>query len=89
MTLVYLEVYVERGCAICRRSERLAEGVRERFPDVSVRVVDVAVEQGEHGQLVTATPTFVLNGSVLSLGNPSRAELEAAISRLLGGRNDR
>jgi hypothetical protein len=76
---------VARGCFTCNRSRALAERVRERFPAVVVRVIDLTSEEGEHGDLVAATPTFVLNGRVLSLGNPSEGELEAAISALHNG----
>lgn len=80
---VRLEVYVERGCFACARAERLADGVRQEFPDVAVAVIDMAGAGGEHRKLVVAPPTFVLNGHVFSLGNPARADLHEAIARLL------
>ena len=83
MASVHLEIYVERGCSACRRSVSLAAAVRERFPQVRLRVVDVSSGGGEYRRLVTATPTFVLNGITFSLGNPSPAELENAIGDLL------
>ncbi len=83
MASVRLEIYVETGCSACQRSLSLAAEVRDRFPQVSLRVVDVSSGGGEYRRLVTATPTFVLNGSTFSLGNPSGAELEHAIVDLL------
>lgn len=80
--MIKLEVYVERNCLVCRRSLRLAEHVRQRYPDVDVRVVDTAAV-GNHSHLVVAMPTFILNGLVFSLGNPSKTELDAAITDLL------
>lgn len=85
MSAVHLEIYVEQGCLVCRRSERLAALVRERFPDVAVDLVDVARERGAHQHLVSATPTYILNGRLFRLGNPSDAELNAAIAELLEG----
>ncbi len=81
--MIRLDVYVEQGCLACRRSQRLVEYIRQEFPEVVVRVVDVASEQGEHSHLVVATPTFILNGRTFSLGNPSKAELATAIRALL------
>ena len=78
-----LEIYVEKGCLACRRSLSLAAAVRDRFPQVRLSVVDMSSGGGEYRHLVTATPTFVLNGSAFSLGNPSGAELERAILDLL------
>lgn len=80
-----LEIYIERSCLACRRSLHLAEHVRQRFPDVEVQVIDIATGEGGHQHLVVATPTFVLNGKLLSLGNPSRAQLEKAITGLPDG----
>ncbi len=83
MASVHLEIYVERGCSACRRSLSLAAEVRDRFPQVRLRVVDVSSGGGDYRHLVTATPTFVLNGSTFSLGNPSGPELERVILDLL------
>ncbi len=83
MASVCLEIYVEKGCRICRRSLSLASEGVDRFPQGPVRVVDVSSGGGEYRRLVTATPTFVLNGTTFSLGNPSSAELERAIADLL------
>jgi hypothetical protein len=80
---ISLELYVTQSCLTCGRSLKLAEYIRQRFPSVDVRVVDVATEHGEHGDLVVATPTFILNGHLVSLGNPSQTELEAAVATLL------
>ncbi len=88
MAAVRLEIYVEKGCPGCRRSLSLAAEVVDRFPEVPVYVVDVSSGEGEYHLQVTATPTFVLNGTTFSLGNPSSAELERAITELLERRDD-
>lgn len=86
MDTVYLEIYVEKGCLACRRSLSLARDIQQSFPEVSVQVIDVLSKGGRHRDLITATPTFILNGVTFSLGNPSRGELERAISHLLARR---
>ena len=78
-TSLDLEIYVEEGCRTCRRSLELADHVRRRFPDIDVRIIDGLGSGGRHEDLVFATPTFILNGGRVSLGNPSIAQLEAAI----------
>lgn len=83
MASVHLEIYVEKDCFACWRSLSLAAAVRYRFPQVRLSVVDASSGGGEYRHLVTATPTFVLNGSTFSLGNPSGAELERVILELL------
>ncbi len=83
-TRPYLEIYIEEGCWACKRSLELAAHVQELFPGVEVRIVG-ADGDGQSGNLVVATPTFILNGERVSLGNPSAAQLEAAIIAAMRG----
>jgi len=78
---VRLDVYVETGCRFCERAVEIAQEVDEAYPRMSVRVLDVAEAPG--GDDVFAVPTFILNGDVISLGNPDRSELRRAIEGLL------
>lgn len=83
MNMVSLEIYVEKGCLPCRRSLSLAKEVRRLFPDILVEVIDVASSGGRHRHLVVATPTFILNGVTLFLGNPTSDDLKKAIAHVL------
>ena len=47
----------------------------ERFPDVNLRIVDLETTDEEIPERVFATPTYLLNGRVWSLGNPSPAQV--------------
>ena len=85
ISLPHLEIYVDEGCLGCRRSLELAEHVRKRFPGVDVRVINTGEPGGEYAHLVLATPTFILNGRKMSLGNPSPAQLDEAILSALKG----
>ncbi len=76
-----LKVYVEEGCHSCGRAREIAQGVDEEYPQVSVRLIDVARSQPPSE--VFAVPTFVLNGEVVSLGNPRPSDLRQRIDRLL------
>lgn len=73
-----LLVYIQAGCLVCERARRLAAEAAEGFPELSVRVIDIA--RAAAGEEVFAVPTFVLNGRVFSLGNPDGAELCQAIA---------
>ncbi len=77
-----LEVFVEAGCSLCQRALRLAEDVDGRYPELSVRVIDVR-EQAAQRDDVFAVPTFVLDGRVVSLGNPKQSFLRSEIESLL------
>ena len=76
-----LDVYVETGCRFCERAVEIAQEIDEAYPRMSVRILDVAEAPG--GDDVFAVPTFVLNGEVISLGNPDRSELRRTIEALL------
>lgn len=77
-----LEIYVEEGCHSCARAREIAQGVEEEYPQVSVRLIDVA-RTSQPSSDVFAVPTFVLNGEVVSLGNPNPSDLRQRIDRLL------
>ncbi len=82
--VVRLEIYVDDGCFGCERSLELADYVRQRFPQVAVHVIASASLDGVYSHLVNATPTYILDGDTIFLGNPSADELERVINERLG-----
>ncbi len=77
-----LEVFVEADCSFCQRALRLAEDVDDRYPELAVRVIDVSEPAGQRDD-VFAVPTFILDGRVVSLGNPKQSFLRSEIESLL------
>ena len=75
-----LEIYVQDGCFGCQRSFELAERARGAFPEMQVEIVDIDSTDGVYRSQVAATPTYILDGEIISLGNPSPAELEATLA---------
>ena len=74
-----LEIYVADHCDNCAEALRLAELARP-LPGVDVHVVNLDTTTDPVPTRVVAVPTYVLDGRVASLGNPSREDL----LRLLG-----
>jgi Thioredoxin domain len=75
-----LEVYVSSECLNCGEAVRLAEEAAERYPNVVVRVIDLDQLDGNPPpDPVVAVPTYLLNGRVVSLGNPYPEELFARL----------
>lgn len=71
-----LRIYVAPGCAGCRTALSLAEAVRHARPDHPVEVIDLAEQPDEPlPPGVIGTPTYLLAGEVISLGNPDWEEL--------------
>ena len=75
-----LEVYVSSECPNCDEAVRLAEEAAARYPDVVVRLIDLDELGGNPPpDPVVAVPTYLLNGQVVSLGNPYPEDLFARL----------
>ncbi|HWQ28731.1 MAG TPA: thioredoxin family protein [Dehalococcoidia bacterium] len=75
-----LLVYTARDCRLCTYARALAAVMGSRFPTVEVDVIDIddpAVQVPAH---VFAVPTFVLDGRVVSVGNPAPEEIQRALA---------
>jgi hypothetical protein len=79
-----LEVFLTQHCFGCAEAVRLAEAVARNFPGVAVRVVDLENEPAARPESLVAVPTYVLDGRVLSLGNPRQRDLFRELERSLG-----
>lgn len=81
---LHLEVYVSAECPNCGEAVRLAHEAAARYPHIVVRVIDLDDLQGRPPpDPVVAVPTYVLNGRVVSLGNPYAEELFAHLQEAL------
>lgn len=66
-----LDIYVIPGCLGCDRASQLAKDVRARsLPSIEVNLIDLSDPVVVRPEAVFAVPTYLLNGKVLSLGNP-------------------
>ena len=80
MTTPTLHVYIADDCWSCRETYRIVADMRSQFPDVDIEMRDMSQEKPED---VFAVPTYVLNGRVISLGNPTREELRQKLTNAL------
>lgn len=82
--MVVLDVYVLTGCTNCSFARNLATTVAQAYPEVRVRVRDLA-HTSDVPDAVFAAPTYVLNDRVISLGNPDEAALRLLLEQVLAG----
>jgi len=77
-----LEVFVATGCETCDHARAVARRVAEEFHEVHVDVIDIDEQPERVPPSVFAVPSYLLNGAVISLGNPSWEQLSVL---LVGG----
>ncbi len=75
-----LLVYTARTCRVCAYARALAAVLGQRFPMVEVAVIDIDAPGAHVPDHVFAVPTFVLDGRVVSVGNPAPEEMERTLS---------
>ncbi len=73
-----LEIYITNQCANCGEALLIAEHARS-IAGLEVTVIDLDLPGQSVPPHVVAVPTYVLNGRIVSLGNPER---EAFLARL-------
>jgi|GEM_PF-4658827 predicted thioredoxin/glutaredoxin len=81
-----LEVVVAKHCQQCRQSLQVADALQKEFPALKVRVVDLDAPDAVKPDAVFAVPSYLLNGRVVSLGNPEVEEISGTIRALLQAR---
>ncbi len=83
-----LEVFLAPHCITFDEALRLVERVRRDFPAVDMWVHDLEVDPAARRPEVFAVPTYLLDGRVLSVGNPDERTLVAALSAGARARGD-
>ena len=73
-----LQIFITPDCWSCRESQQIAADVAGEFPHIAIELLDLEeVDRPEH---VFAVPTYVFNGDVIFLGNPTREELSQKLA---------
>lgn len=81
---VSVEIYIAGHCHICDYTLEVAEVIRQEYPQVKLHIIDLMDPAKVIPPEVFATPTYLLNGSVWSLGNPSIEDMRTRLSHALG-----
>ncbi len=82
-----LNIYITDQCGNCQEALSIAEQART-IAGLEVTVVNLDVPGQPIPPQVFATPTYVLNGLVVSLGNPLRDTFLAEIRTALAQRSE-
>lgn len=65
-----LTLFVENGCSSCERARGIVAELSHTWSELDLEVVDIAGAD-ELPEAVFAVPAYLLDGQVISLGNPS------------------
>jgi hypothetical protein len=79
-----LQVFVSGRCPFSEHVESITTAVQCQLPCVLVELVDVETTRAPLPESVFSVPTYILNGRIVSLGNPGARfveELRALIER--------
>jgi Thioredoxin domain len=68
-------------CPTCAETRKMVEQIGDRMPELKVEVIDLEDPAELAPPEVFSVPTYILNGDVISLGNPYIEQLEASIRR--------
>lgn len=80
---IRVDIYVAEGCHSCVYSREVATNIHRDFPAVRVRLIDISDSAAVRPEIVFATPTYLLNGQVWSLGNPSPQDVQHRLTAAL------
>lgn len=80
MTTPTLHIYIADDCWSCHETRRIVADILPQFPEVNIELRDMSQDKPDD---VFAVPTYVLNGRVISLGNPTREELRQKLTNTL------
>lgn len=79
--MMKLQVYIANECWTCEETQRIVADVAPHFPEVTVELLDI--DRCQRPDEVFAVPTYLLNGRVVYLGNPTRDELRRKLAAIL------
>ncbi|MBI3959795.1 MAG: hypothetical protein HY328_13375 [Chloroflexi bacterium] len=81
---IRVEIYVAEHCMLCEYAYEVADSIRADFPAVDLRIINLSRTTEAIPDVVFATPTYLLNGRLWSLGNPSAEDVQERLSLALG-----
>jgi hypothetical protein len=78
-----LKVFVAEHCPGCSDALSMTTRIKQDYPAITVEIIDMGDEQAIVPDAVFATPTFMLNDHVISLGLPYPDEIARLIEEAI------
>lgn len=80
---ICVDIFISEHCFVCQYAHEIAELIERDFSDVKLRMIDISTTEETIPEAVFATPTYLLNGRVWSLGNPSPEQVTERLTELM------
>ena len=77
-----LRVFIAKHCAGCIEARFVAARIERRFSGITVEIIDIDDPQAIVPEAVFATPTFMLDNRIISLGTPHIDEVAGWIEQV-------
>lgn len=77
-----LKIFVRDDCFGCVAAQEIAVRVEQDHPQLKVELVNIADPKAIVPETVFATPTYMLDNRIVSLGNPSLVEVAEWVTRM-------
>ena len=66
-----VKIFIAEDCPNCGEAREVASHIEQNYPWLAVVIIDIAQERALVPDSVFATPTFMINNKIVSLGNPN------------------
>lgn len=78
-----LTIYTMTHCPTCAETARIAAQIGDRYRDLTVQLINLDQTPALRPPAVFSVPTYLLDGTVISLGNPYLEDLAAHVRHAL------
>ena len=78
-----LKVFITEHCPGCSEALDIATRVEQDYPEVTVEIIDIGNTQAIVPDAVFATPTFMLDNRIVSLGTPHPEEIARCVEEAI------
>ena len=85
MGKIILEILSSPGCVHCAEFKKYWESVKDRFPEVETREIDLTSDKGQEmvqKYMIMASPGVIINEELFSIGGVNKEKFEAKLKEL-------
>lgn len=82
---IILEILSSPGCHNCAEFKKYWASVKDRFPEVETREIDLTSDKGQEmvqRYMIFSSPGVIINGELFSTGGVNKEKFEAKLREL-------